>query len=82
MELRFGCAICVGVVLFALAAAAPPLRLPPGMVKLEELRELGEVGAVGRSFEYGKLAYVYFTRPTAEGYGLFRSPPLAGPSEL
>ena len=52
------------------------------MVELEELRELGEVGAVGRSFEYGRLAHVYFTRPTADGYSLFRSPPLAGPSEL
>ncbi len=68
--------ICTGVALFAVAAA--PLPLPPGTVELEELRELGEVGAVDRSFEYGRLAYLYFTLPTEDGYGLFRSPPASG----
>ena len=57
MGLRVGCAILTwGILLGLSAVAAGPLPLPPGEVKLKELRELGEVGAVDRSYEYGKLA--------------------------
>lgn len=72
MGFRFGCAICVWVVLLAPpAVAAEPLPLPPGVVELEEACQVGDVTALAYTESGGNRSPHYLIERTPDGYGLF-----------